>query len=50
MKELLERKGMLDEKLRAALRGVESDERRNEIKSMRLLINVGWVFPFNRIT
>ena len=26
---------MLDEKLQAALRGVESDERRNEIKSMR---------------
>ena len=35
MKELLDRKGMLDEKLQAALRGVESDERRNEIKGMR---------------
>ena len=35
VKELLERKGMLDEKLQAALRGVESDERRNEIKGMR---------------
>ena len=35
VKELLERKGMLDGKLQAAFRGVESDERRNEIKSMR---------------
>ena len=35
VKELLERKGMLDGKLQAALRGVESDKRRNEIKGMR---------------